>query len=164
METQTKLDLPETQETAYMVNEYPWGFRLKTKQRYWVESKKGFGMRLVTQTLNPKTDKWCKPKKSTYCVVMGLFLNELGHVKSWALSSGGWTKEEQIKEFEAFYNPLTDFQTRQIRYIRATIVMNEVTTWTIGGNSDKPRQTREEQQEIANKALTYGFAKVDGRI
>lgn len=167
MENKTRIDLPETKENAYIVDGYPWGFKLKTKQRYWVESKKGYGMRLVIQTLNPKTGKWCNPKKGTYNVVIGLFLNEEGHVKTWALSSGGWTKEEEIKEFESFYSDnLTDFQKRQIRYIRATNVMNDVITWTIGrkDGDDNPRQTPEEQQAIMNKALSYGFAKVDGKI
>tara|TARA_R100001443_G_scaffold107278_1_gene117047 strand:- start:244 stop:786 length:543 start_codon:yes stop_codon:yes gene_type:complete len=56
-------------DTAIEVNNYPWGFRLKTKVKYWIESNNK-GDRLIKQTLNPKTNEWCKPKKSTYSEVM----------------------------------------------------------------------------------------------
>jgi len=51
------------------VNNYPWGFRLKTKVRYWIETTNR-GDRFVKCTLNPKTQKWCAEKKSTYSSVM----------------------------------------------------------------------------------------------
>ena len=41
-----------TPETAIVVNNYPWGFKLKTSQRYWIETTKQ-GDRFVIQTLNP---------------------------------------------------------------------------------------------------------------
>ena len=145
--TREKITLPETMETAYIVDDYPWGFRLRTKQRYWVESKQGFGMRLVTQTLKPKTDKWCKTKNSTYNVVWGLYLNKDGHVRRYSLDSGGWSKEKEIKEFETFFSDLTDFQISQIRYVRASNVANEVTTWKIEPSTGKPQQTKEESNK-----------------
>ena len=43
-----------TRETAYLVNDYPYGFRLRCKIRYWLEYKKGHGHRPVSQTTNPK--------------------------------------------------------------------------------------------------------------
>lgn len=47
------------------VENYPWGFKLKTKKRFWIETNKR-GSRFVSCTLDPKTNKWCKPKASTY--------------------------------------------------------------------------------------------------
>ena len=43
-------------ETAIVVKNYPWGFRLKTKRKYWIESNKTQGDRLCFCTLNPKTN------------------------------------------------------------------------------------------------------------
>lgn len=57
-------------ESAYIVEDYPYGFSLRTKVRMWIEtadkgSKKGF-MRFAKQTLNPKNNTWNKPHYSTY--------------------------------------------------------------------------------------------------
>jgi hypothetical protein len=52
--------------TAYLVADYPYGFRERTQIRYWLEAKPKRGWRFVSQTLNPKTDRWNKPKESTY--------------------------------------------------------------------------------------------------
>ena len=54
-------------DNAVTVDNYPWGYTLKTKRKYWIETTKR-GDRLCYQTLNPKTDKWCAVKKSTYAV------------------------------------------------------------------------------------------------
>lgn len=54
-------------ETAFVIEDYPHGFTLRCKKRYWIESSK-FGQRLVTQTSNPRrnNETWNAPKKSTY--------------------------------------------------------------------------------------------------
>lgn len=73
-------------ETAYVVADYPYGFRLRCQIRYWIEYKKGKGFRFVSQTTNPKRPGivWNKPKASTYCMFGGcMFLNSEGHVH-WA--------------------------------------------------------------------------------
>jgi len=69
-------------ETAYVVDDYPWGFRLRTTIRYWIESKdaKNGGQRFGSQTINPKTGQWCKPKYSTYSPIMVMYLDEKDHV------------------------------------------------------------------------------------
>jgi hypothetical protein len=70
-------------ETAYVVDDYPYGFRLRCKIRYWLETNKR-GTRFVSQTTNPKRDGevWNKPKASTYSDVAGaMFTDENGHVK-----------------------------------------------------------------------------------
>ena len=76
-------------ETAYVVDDYPYGYTLRCKIRYWLEFKKRHGFRLMSQTTNPKRpgEVWNKPKASTY-VRFGacMFLNEDGHVKWTGLS------------------------------------------------------------------------------
>lgn len=71
-----------TPETAYVVNDYPYGFRLRCKIRYWLEYKAKVGFRLVSQTSNPKRgDVWNKPKASTYAKFGGcMYLDEKGRV------------------------------------------------------------------------------------
>jgi len=72
-------------ESAYVVDDYPYGFRLRCKIRYWLEFKVGKGFRFVSQTSNPKRgDIWNKPKASTYCRFGGcMYLDEQEHVH-WA--------------------------------------------------------------------------------
>jgi hypothetical protein len=81
-------------ETAYVVNDYPYGFRLRCKIRYWLEFKANKGFRFVSQTTNPKRpgEVWNKPKASTYYRFGGaMFLDDEGHVQWAGLSeySGG---------------------------------------------------------------------------
>lgn len=75
-------------ETAYVVDDYPYGFRLRCKIRYWLEYAPKKGFRLVSQTTNPKKgDVWNKPKASTYYKFGGaMFLNKEGHVEWSGLS------------------------------------------------------------------------------
>jgi hypothetical protein len=88
-------------ETAYVVDDYPYGFRLRCKIRYWLEFKPKKGFRLVSQTTNPKRpgEVWNKPKASTYFLFGGaMYLNEDGHV-TWSglseYSSGAEAKAWQ---------------------------------------------------------------------
>ena len=69
-------------ETAYVVDDYPYGYTLRCKIRYWLEYSPKRGFRLVSQTTNPKRGHiWNKPKASTYCRFGGcMFLNDEGHV------------------------------------------------------------------------------------
>lgn len=72
-------------ETAYVVDDYPYGFRLRCKIRYWLEFNAKRGFRFVSQTTNPKKGNvWNKPKASTYCRFGGcMYLNEQDHV-TWS--------------------------------------------------------------------------------
>lgn len=68
-------------ETAYVVEDYPYGFRLRCKIRYWLEVN-AKGTRFWSQTTNPKLAGavWNKPKSSTYCLAGAMYLDEVGHV------------------------------------------------------------------------------------
>jgi hypothetical protein len=78
-------------ETAYLVKDYPYGFRLRCQIKYWLEFKKGKGFRFVSQTSNPKAEAgngspagtvWNKPKASTYTENAAfMFLDSNGHVQ-----------------------------------------------------------------------------------
>ena len=116
-------------ENAIEVNNYPWGFRLKTQRRYWIESNKTQGDRLCFCTLNPKTNKWCAVKKSTYVAVDLLYFDENNHVKTFGIHKYGTGKKE-LEQFlsKIDYNSLNDLQKKQICKLRAiNKVMEKVT-------------------------------------
>lgn len=118
METQTRKYLYNhtSQETAYLVEDYPWGFRLRTQIRYWIESKPKHGQRFASQTVNPKTGKWCAPKYSTYAPIMVMFLDEKEHVYYESLRMNH--EEDFINQYkETHLNNLDDFQKEQLKEI-----------------------------------------------
>ena len=84
------------------MDDYPYGFRLRCKIRYWLEHHPRHGTRLVSQTTNPKrpAEYWNKPKASTYASIAGaMYLNENNHV-TWA----GLTEYSNAKESEDWLN------------------------------------------------------------
>lgn len=91
-------------ETAFVVDDYPYGFRLRCKIRYWIEYRKSYGFRMMSQTTNPKKagEIWNKPKGSTYVHVgAALYLDEEDHVQ-W-MGVGYWTEKEKLDEFRRLF-------------------------------------------------------------
>jgi hypothetical protein len=77
----------DSESTAYLVADYPYGRKVRCRIRYWIESDARKGFRFVSQTENPKTLRWNAPKKSTYSLIAEcLFLDEIGHVKASAIT------------------------------------------------------------------------------
>lgn len=95
----------DSQENAYLVEDYPYGFKLRCKIRFWIEyggEKKGW--RFCSQTTNPKSDQeqWNKPKYSTYSLTaMVMFLNEENHVVHDCL--GEYLDENDLRQFLSAY-------------------------------------------------------------
>ena len=151
-------------ETAKVVPDYPYGFRLRTQIRYWLETKRGHGQRFMSQTLNPKTQKWNKPKTGIYSVILVMVEDESnGHISTESLRSGGWDSEEKISEFETRHaSAIGEYEKKAIRYIRATNAASKYihTTITINPGPDVVSQTREEAQAIYASALRAGYSDV----
>ena len=149
-------------DTSFVVEDYPYGFRLRTSIRYWIETKKGHGQRFCSQTLNPKTGAWNKAKAGNYCVVAVMVRNpENGYVTYETLQSGGWSKEEEVQSFETRRaSAIGEYEVKAIRYIRATNKANDMVKVTI--HEAKPgevHQTREEQAAIWSQAVRVGYAQ-----
>jgi hypothetical protein len=93
--------LPNTHtsaDTAYYVDDYPYGFRLRCKIRFWIEHHPKRGFRFVSQTTNPKREGtvWNKPKASTYSRFGGaMYLDENGYVQFRGLSEYCTGREAQ---------------------------------------------------------------------
>ena len=90
-------------ETAYVVDDYPYGFRLRCSIRYWLEFNPKRGFRFVSQTTNPKRGNvWNKPKASTYFRFGGaMFLDDDGHVQ-WS-GLGEYSGGDEAKEWQETY-------------------------------------------------------------
>ena len=106
-----------TEAEPYVVEDYPYGFSQRTTIRYYIETTKR-GQRFVSQTLNPKSSNWNKPKKSTYSRMLFIGLEPAtGHVKQ--LSISGHTPEWDLKAIEALESIFSKFQQSQATAITA---------------------------------------------
>jgi len=84
--------------SAYVVDDYPYGFKLRTQAKFWLEFNSGKGYRFLSQTMDPKTGRWNKPKASTYLKFAGaMYLDEKGHVQWTGL--GEYSEAAQMSEF-----------------------------------------------------------------
>lgn len=100
--------------TAYVVDDYPYGFRERTQIRYWLEAKPKKGWRFVSQTLNPKTDRWNKPKASTYIEWAAvMYRDDKGHVH-WD-GIGPYSDDQKILAF------VTTFPGADMRELRKVV-------------------------------------------
>lgn len=92
-------------DTAFVVDDYPYSFRLRCKIRYWLEVNQK-GTRFWSQTTNPKKggEVWNKPKASIYSVV-GVICqvdetdgkpDEVGHIYWTGLSVYDLSKAEDF--------------------------------------------------------------------
>ena len=111
--------------SAYVVDDYPYGFRERTQIRYWLEAKPKKGWRFVSQTMNPKTSRWNKPKASTYLEWGGaMYLDEKGHVH-WD-GVGPYSDEHKILAFVTAFPGANMQELRKIvpaklRFLRALL-------------------------------------------
>jgi hypothetical protein len=137
--------------TAYLVDNYPYGFRERTQIRYWLEGKPKKGWRFVSQTKNPKTDRWNKPKASTY-IEWGaaMYLDDKGHVH-WE-GVGPYTDAQKALTFvETFpgadMRELRKVVPAKVRHLQRTL-SGEI-FWTVNGvrqpmsETDVERTTKE---------------------
>ena len=147
-------------DSGYVVTNYPWGFRLKTSRRYWIETTKN-GDRFCYATLNPKTDQWCKPKKSTYDAVMVMYLDEKEHVTRFSISAG-WSEFKDIKEFEhkADLQQLSKEQLKQICYCKSVKQVHSKLSFSFENTTQLSQEEREKrdnkEKEINKKINKYG--------
>jgi hypothetical protein len=161
-------------EDSYLVESYPYG-RKRTQRRSWIESNKTHGDRVCHCTLNPKTQKWNKPKKSTYDPFAFLYIeDETGHIKSSGI--GTYTISDNPDYFNYIYDnfELNNIQKSQLNKLKAfNKVMKNVTfkiekseTYNLSDPEDVARmranynspeavKKRQEQKDIENKILNH---------
>ena len=146
-------------DNAVEVENYPWGFKLKTKRRYWIETTSR-GDRTCYSTLNPKTDKWCAVKKSTYDAVKVLYFDENGHVKTYGISLG-WSDADAVKKFENTVDVKKLSNERRMKICEAKTINHvnskiEVSFVNATMESEEERAERlVEKKEIESKLNNY---------
>lgn len=96
-----------SQDTAYVVEDYPYGFKLRCKIRYWLEYKPKLGFRFCSQTTNPKhpLNPWNKPNCGTYTLLAVLGLDAKGYVTSIGCSKYQF---DELRAFAAVYGESFD--------------------------------------------------------
>jgi hypothetical protein len=90
-----------SQETAFVQPDYPYGRRLRCQRRVWVETNPKYGMRLMTQTSNPKRPGlvWNKPDNRTYCDIVALWVDAKGYIATDNLVNLGFYELKQLQEW-----------------------------------------------------------------
>ena len=138
--------------SAYMVDDYPYGRQLRCRIRYWLEFGGKKGYRFVSQTENPKTLRWNKPKKSTYTLLgANMFLDSRGYVQWEGISE--YSDDGAVLEFLKKY-PRTDttnlkvFAPKKVAYLQRAAEGQVI--WKING---VPQQPREEDMGRAREEL-----------
>lgn len=131
-----------TELNPYIVDNYPYGWK-RTKIRYYVESVKKKGDRFVSQTLNPKTNKWNKPKKDTYNAVVILYKNDIGHIKGYHYYRS--TDEESYNKFMNFKGDLelNKLQEESLKISRAFLKTYKNVNYSIRKREFKHKLTGE---------------------
>ena len=150
-----------SEESAFVVKNYPYGFHARTQIRYWIETTK-HGQRFVSQTLNPKTDAWNKPKAGTYDEIKVMIRNPInGYISHERLD---WNdNEEKIAAFEISHESalvLDDRALEVIRHIRAHNRAMSKLTWSCGpAEPGVVHQTMDEQMAIIHALTRQELAK-----
>lgn len=154
-----------SEETAYVVDDYPYGFRLRCKIRYWIETTK-HGQRECSQTTNPKRSGtvWNKPKKGTYSTLCAMYLTEDDHVHFAGISST-WCDDDKIARFlERFpehcateYGQKALFECRMInnanKHLVCTIVPGGYKT------PEEEAEAKARSKEAQETALKMGYVE-----
>jgi hypothetical protein len=127
--------------TAYLVPDYPYGRKVRCRIRYWLETKPGKGVRLVSQTENPSSLRWNAPKKSTYADFAGnLYLDENGHVQ-WS-GIGIYTGAAQVLYFIVSFLKNPDLGLLKAWVCKQVVshrhLANGEARWTINGVPQEP--------------------------
>lgn len=81
------------------VENYPYGFRLRTTLYDYIEFDKKKGYQHCTQTVNPKNGKLNAPKKSTYSPLMVRYYDENGYIKTNSFDFNGDTELNRVCKF-----------------------------------------------------------------
>jgi hypothetical protein len=116
-ESNTPIKGAVSPETAVFITDYPYGFRLRCVKRIYLETRKGYGTRVVSQTTNPKAAGivWNKPKAGTYHDgIVVLNINDDGEQETRVLSPyhvQGRDGAALLAKFEQFKHAFTERET-----------------------------------------------------
>lgn len=155
-----------SEKTALVSNDYPWSFKFRTEKRYWIETTKR-GQRVVTQTKNPKTGRWCNPKKSTYSAIKILIIKSEGHQATMSLDMND-RKEWRESFIQNFKDELDEFQRDQLLKVQAYNKVMDKVTFTVKSNPSKKesKSIEDANKEILtkiNRAVSYEYGTMKAK-
>ncbi|KZM71082.1 hypothetical protein [Nocardia terpenica] len=122
-------------ESAFVVDDYPYGFRLRCKIRYWMEqASKGqykAHWRMVTQTTNPKRpgEVWNKPKASQYTGYAVLVQYENDHVGQVGVSLYMWTDDWMRFYLTGVWPLMNDAERGRVAFIQSLAERGSKDSW-----------------------------------
>lgn len=134
-------------ETAYKVENYPFGFRKKTTLHIWIESVAKKGDRVWRQTIDPSTGKLCAAKASTFDNIKWLFLDEQNHVQSSGLSI--YSKKEVVEHCINLIG-LDNLNALQRIQYNSLMGINEIKVDEFTGKAKKDFSVKWEKETIGN--------------
>lgn len=170
IETVTILNGHTAPESAYLVDDYPFGFRLRCKIRYWIHeadkgAKKG-ERRFMSQTTNPKVAEtvWNKPKGSTYYSLAVMYLDGENHVQHTGMDFWVYPETDARWRHSGIVDQLT---ARDRAMYEALLAMSQKTnprTWTewtdhVTAVAEHIRETGD-APEFVNGAWTDGNGRL----
>lgn len=118
---------------------YPYGYVQKTTAYFSLEHNPKKGFRTVFQTINPKTGKLNKEKKSTYSPVM-ILKNTDGNITSKSLDFYGDDGIQKGLDFLAeHYELFTQEQIKSIALTLMSIIKSDMMAKIIYTNSPKEK-------------------------
>jgi len=112
-----------SEDTACLVDDYPYGRRARTQARFWLEHNRTRGYRFVKQTLKPKSNRWNRPKKSTYTRSLTVIFKEAktGHIHAASVSD--YDPKRALEFLHRFNGSLSMHQLRDLRDLGSTSAM-----------------------------------------
>ncbi len=113
-----------TEQNPLIVEDYPYGFNLRTTIKYWIETQPKKGDRFCSQTLNPKNGRWNAAKKSTYNCVGVMFLDEKGHTHWTGISQ--YTDRSKCEAFINEIGGVEKLNPEQLKQYNSLMGINEV--------------------------------------
>jgi len=168
-DVETILTGHDSPETAYVIEDYPYGRRLRCRKRVWVETatkgaKKG-QQRVASQTTNPKRagEVWNKPKRGTYSDIVVLYLDTSGHVQGAGASA--YSGEELAAFHATFGDSLTEHQLAQYRLLLALTRVGERLTYKVVEAHETPEEVerrRAGERRTIGRAVAVEHARILG--
>lgn len=151
-----------SEDTAFVVSDYPYGRSERCRIRYWIEKKSGKGFRFCSQTEHPRHMVWNAPRRSTYADIAGeMITDEQGHV-AW-IGVTIYSEPQHVLAFldrapGADVSILRDWTSRKVRFCEA--VASGAYVFTINGSP-----VERSEADIARDAATLeGWRAVGARL
>ena len=148
-------------ENPHIIENYPYGF-LKTKMRYFAETNKK-GQRIITQTLNPKTNLWNKEKLGNYYPIVMIYKDlSNNHIEYFSIDAYDYLYTIEPLILSSF-DFMSNEQKEQLKYVVSILYTNCFLNVTIGEyttETEEETKLREEKHKKNKEDIKHLFYNV----